>query len=425
MSRKIAFAGALAGALVFAVSTAALAPRGAGPDWSEAELRLIGSLSLDQLPPLPADPSNRVADDPAAAVLGRALFFDTRLSANGKVACATCHLPDRQFQDGLALASGVGITNRRTMPIAGMAHSPWLFWDGRKDSLWSQALGPLESPAEHATDRTAIARLVAEHYRDPYERVFGPLPALDPLPPHAAPDGTAAAAAAWDAMNEAERDRVNRVFANVGKAIAAFERGILPRPARVDRFAAAPASGEAEGIMTGPELEGLRLFIGKGGCINCHNGPLLSDNHFHNTGVPAVPGLPEDRGRATGAPAVRADPFNCLGRYSDAAPEDCAELNFMTAGGEELERAYKTPSLRNVAARPPYMHAGQIGTLAEVLDHYNRAPEAPAGHSEIRPLGLSPGEIAALEAFLRSLDEEASPAEPRLAANAEAARTRP
>lgn len=418
MSRTITLAGALVGALVLAVSTAALAPRWAAPGWSEEELRLIDSLSLDHLPPLPADPSNRVADDPEAAGLGRALFFDTRLSASGKVACATCHLPDRQFQDGLALARGVGTTNRRTMPIAGAAHSPWLFWDGRKDSLWSQALGPLESPAEHGTDRTAIARLVAEHYRDPYERVFGPLPAPARLPLHAAPGGTAGAAAAWLAMDDVERDQVNRVFANVGKAIAAFERGILPGPGRFDRYASALASGGAEGIMSRQEQEGLRLFIGKGGCINCHNGPMLTDSHFHNTGVPAVPGLPEDRGRATGALAVRDDPFNCLGRYSDAAPEDCAELNFMSAGGEELERAYKTPSLRNVAARPPYMHAGQIGTLAEVLDHYDRAPEASEGHSEIRPLSLAPEEIAALEAFLRSLDEEPVPDHPRLAANA-------
>ena len=102
-------------------------------------------MSLAELEPLPRDPTNRVADDPRAADLGRRLFFDTRLSSNGRVACSTCHQPDRGFQDGTALATGVGITARRTMPIAGMARSPFLFWDGRKDSLWAQALGPLES----------------------------------------------------------------------------------------------------------------------------------------------------------------------------------------------------------------------------------------------------------------------------------------
>src|SRR5690606_24470110 len=84
-------------------------------------------------------------------------------------------------------------------------------------------------------------------------------------------------------------------------------------------------------------------------------------------------------------------------------PEECSELRFVKADGHELERQFKVPSLRNVAERAPYMHAGQFATLAEVLDHYNRAPEAPAGHSELVPLGLSATELAQLEAFLRSL----------------------
>ena len=134
------------------------------PAWTPAEAKLIASLSLSTLPPLPPDPSNAVADDPAAAEFGPRLFFDTRLSGNGKVACASCHVPERQFQDGSALGSGMGRTNRRTMPIAGTAYSPWLFWDGRKDSQWSQALGPLESLVEHGADRMQIARLVASSY---------------------------------------------------------------------------------------------------------------------------------------------------------------------------------------------------------------------------------------------------------------------
>ena len=403
--------GILASAIVTTAASALLAFgylswRDSGPQWNDEERRLISSLSLDALPPLPADPSNRVAGDPDAARLGEALFFDRRLSGNGQVACATCHLPDRQFQDGLPLGKGVGRTNRRTMPIAGTAHSPWLFWDGRKDSLWSQALGPLESAVEHDTDRAAVVRLVATYYREPYQRIFGPLPSLEGLPPHAAPTGRAETVAAWAAMGDDDKDALNLAFANVGKAIAAFERKIQPRESRFDRYAAALSSGAAPaGVMSPQELEGLRLFIGKASCINCHNGPLLTDNHFHNTGVPAVPGLPEDRGRAAGVLDVRADPFNCLGRYSDAAPAACAELTFMAADGHELLRAYKAPSLRNVAQRAPYMHAGQIGTLAAVLAHYNGAPAAPAGHSELQPLGLATEELAALEAFLRSLDE--------------------
>ncbi len=391
----------LGASLLAAGLHAASAP---GARWTEEERATIRSLALDALPPLPKDPSNRAADDPRAVELGRALFLDTRLSANGQVACATCHLPERQFQDDRPLARGVGTTARRTMPIAGTAYSPFLFWDGRKDSLWSQALGPLESAVEHGGTRTQYARVVAEHYREDYERVFGPLPAMDHLPPRAGPVGDPEAAAAWAAMPEPAREGVNRVFANIGKAIAAFERTIRPAPTRFDAYASALGSGGGATILTNDELAGLRLFIGKGECVTCHNGPLLTDHHFHNTGIPAAPGLPEDRGRASGAKLVREDPFNCRGKYSDAGEGACAELRFMAADGPELLRAFKTPSLRGVADRPPYMHAGQVATLADVVMHYSAAPAAPAGHSELRPLNLGEAERRHLVAFLATLN---------------------
>lgn len=376
------------------------------PIWSPAEIKLIGSLSLSTLPKLPPDPSNAVGDDPAAAALGRALFFDTRLSGNGKVACASCHVPDRQFQDGTPLATGMGQTNRRTMPIAGTAYSPWQFWDGRKDSQWSQALGPLESLVEHGTDRTQIARLVAANHAGEYEAIFGPLPEVTALPEHASPLGTEVAKTAWISLDEKQRDEVNLVFANVGKAIAAFERTIEPAPTRFDAYADAVAAGrDTTGLLTPTEVDGLRLFVGKGECTNCHNGPLLTDQHFHNTGVPAVVGLPEDQGRIVATAQVLADPFNCLGAYSDARPADCAELRYMDRQGEDLVRAYKPPSLRGVAERAPYMHAGQIATLAAVVRHYNDAPAAPGGHSELEPKAMSEVELAALVAFLGTLSE--------------------
>jgi cytochrome c peroxidase len=343
-----------------------------------------------------------VADNAEAVELGREIFFDARFSGNGEVACASCHLPERQFQDDIPLGRGMGTTTRRTMPIAGMAHSPFLFWDGRKDSLWAQALGPLESAVEHGGDRTQYAHLIAEHYAEEYEALFGPLPDLAAMPAHAGPFADLEAVAAWEAMPEAERVAVNTVFANLGKAIAAFERTILPPETRFDQWVASEDFPRA-GILTEEEIAGLRLFLGEGQCINCHNGPLLTDNHFHNTGVPAAPGLPEDTGRADGARLVLEDEFNCLGPYSDAEPEDCDELRFMSADGHELLRAFKTPSLRGAASRPPYMHAGQIGTLEEVIAHYAAAPEAPAGHSELRPLELTEVERAQLVAFLATL----------------------
>ncbi len=399
--------GAVLAAGLMAGLLASWSDRSDQASWTNAERTLIASLSLSRLPALPPDPSNAVADDPRAAALGEALFFDKRLSSNGEVSCGTCHLPDRQFQDDLALGKGVGTTARRTMPIAGTAYSPWLFWDGRKDSQWSQALGPLESPVEHNTTRAHVAHVVATHYAADYEALFGRLPDLAGIPEQAAPAGSAEVTAAWDQLSSAEQDQVNRVFAKTGKVIAAFERTIVPQRGRFDDFADALAADESTtDLLTDAELSGLKLFVGKASCTNCHNGPLLTDNFFHNTGVPAVPGFPEDTGRALGAVQVQADPFNCLGPYSDAAPEHCAELKYMTTVGEELVRAYKPPTLRGVAERPPFMHAGQIATLGDVLAHYNAAPEAPAGHSELKPLGLSAQELAELEAFLRTLSPQ-------------------
>jgi cytochrome c peroxidase len=376
------------------------------PTWSEDEIAALRSLWIGSLPPLAPDPSNRYGDDPAAAALGERIFFDTRFSSNGQVACATCHLPQMNFQDGKPLSEGVGTTNRRAMPLAGSAYSPWFFWDGRKDSQWAQALGPLESAVEHGGNRTQYAHLIEQQYKADYEAIFGPLPDLSTLPANAGPVEDADARAAWEAMSEQNRQAVSRVYANIGKAIAAYERGIMPAPARFDTYVAAVINGDNEAMeatLTPDEVAGLRLFIGKANCTQCHNGPLLTDNHFHNTGIPAVAGLPDDRGRALGAPQVLADEFNCLSPYSDAGADDCAELRFMVAEGHELERQFKPPSLRNVAGRAPYMHAGQFDSLEAVVEHYNTAPAAPAGHSEIEPLNLSALELNQLVAFLHTL----------------------
>jgi cytochrome c peroxidase len=342
----------------------------------------VADLSIAGLGAPPPDPGNRWADVEAAADLGHRFFFDKRLSANGEVSCATCHDPRREFQDGVALAKGVGTTGRRTMPVAGTAHAPFLFWDGRKDRQWSQALGPLESPVEHGGNRVEYAKVVAQHYRDDYERVFGALPDLS-----------------------AGRAAATQVFVNIGKAIAAYERTIDYGPSRFDAYVIGwqQRGSPPSGVLSADEVAGLSLFTGKAGCIQCHNGPLFTNNEFHNTGVPPRDGLAPDRGRVTALKAVREDEFNCRSRWSDAAPGQCTELDFLPQAAPVLERAYKVPSLRNVAERAPYMHAGQYATLAEVLEHYNTAPAAPAGHTELQPLGLTRTELRQLEAFLRSL----------------------
>jgi cytochrome c peroxidase len=129
---------------------------------------------------------------------------------------------------------------------------------------------------------------------------------------------------------------------------------------------------------------------------------LFTNHEFHNTGLLSLPGELPDKGRAVGVREALADPFNCLGDFSDAPEADCAELQFARTGPEVLG-AFRTPSLRNLELTQPYMHKGQMWSLAEVLEHYNEAPAAMIGHNEAKPLGLSNRELKQLEAFLNTL----------------------
>ena len=355
------------------------------PAWTDAEITVLRSLWLESLPALPAAPGNAVADSPAAALFGQKLIFDTRMSANGSISCATCHQPERRFTDGLQKGQAIGTSKRNTPSIVGTAHSPWLYWDGRRDSQWSQALSPLEDSSEHATDRTRVVRLIAqdENYRATYESLFGALLELA----------------------KADEPAVNTVFANVGKSIAAFERTIMPTTSRFDRFVAAVADGDVEAqalLFTDDEKWGLRIFIGAGNCTQCHNGPLFTNNEFHNTGVISFSGEVPDKGRVVGIKQLLTNEFNCLGQYSDDANQQWAELIFARTG-VELIGALRTPSLRNLEHTAPFMHKGQIATIAAVLRHYNETPDAMIGHNEAPPLVLSARELRQLESFLKTL----------------------
>lgn len=380
------------------------------PAWNDAEVAVLRSLTLERLPPVPPDPSNAVADHPAAARFGKQLFFDPRLSANGGIACATCHQPIRQFTDGLQRGQAIGTSMRNTPSVIGTAFSPWLYWDGRRDSLWSQALSPLEDPNEHAGNRLQILRVVARDpaYREQYRSLFGPLPALDDTDRFPQFDGAAHGRhwdAAWSTMREDDKVAANRAFANVGKAIAAFERILLPTASRFDHYVAAVVNADRqlqEDLFSNDEVRGARLFIGEAQCTRCHNGSLLTNNEFHNTGVISAAGELPDRGRADGLREVQAELFNCLGDYSDDVERRCPELAYVRTG-PELVGAFRTPSLRNVGVTAPYMHKGQIATIEEVLSHYNEAPDAMIGHNEAEPLGLSSRQLQQLAAFLRAL----------------------
>jgi cytochrome c peroxidase len=378
--------------------------------WTAEELVVLSSMQAGQLAPAGRDPSNAVDGKPDAVALGRQLFFDKRLSGNGAVSCASCHDPAKGFQDGLPQGRGTGIGSRRTMPVAGAAYSPWLFWDGRADSLWAQALGPLENPVEHGGTRARYARLMLASYREGYEKVFGPMPSLPALPEDAGPNGTPAQRQAWQALDPATRDAVSRIYANIGKAIAAYEKTVPVPGTRFDRYVDATLRGDpgSAQLLSADEKRGLRIFIGEGRCATCHNGPLFTDQHFHNTGVPRLDPAHPDLGRAAATSVVAGDEFNCLGRFSDAKPEQCEELAFMAKDDPGMLGAFKTPSLRGVALRPPYMHAGQLATLQDVAAHYRKAPAAPVGKSELVKLRLSDAELGYLVAFLGTLGEPAA-----------------
>ena len=378
---------------------------GDGDLWSADELATLRSLWIGSLEPLPADPSNRYADNPKAAALGKKLFFDSRFSGNKKISCATCHRDDYTFTDNLPLSHGMGTTSRRSMPLIGAAYNAWFFWDGRKDSLWAQALGPIESKVEHGISRTLSAYIISTHYRDEYREIFGSFPEIteetQSFNARPAADDPMALKA-WVLMGPEKREEVNRIYVNMGKAIGAYVRTIVPDPAPFDRYVAqlfANKDAGANQILTDEEVAGLRLFIGKAQCTNCHNGPLFTNGDFHNIGLPGQDTASADSGRSLGITQVLSDEFNCLSIYSDASPRECYELRFIDTADQKYIGAFKTPTLRNVADRPPYMHAGQFATLGEVLDFYRNVAENP----ELGHRGLTDKELHELAAFLRTL----------------------
>jgi cytochrome c peroxidase len=179
----------------------------------------------------------------------------------------------------------------------------------------------------------------------------------------------------------------------------------MPTSSRFDHYVAAVSAADVvrqRELFDDDEIRGLRLFIGPANCMQCHNGPLFTNHEFHNTGVISFPGEVPDTGRIKGVQEVLAQEFNCRSRFSDAAESDCRELDFARTG-IELIGAVKTPSLRNLENTAPYMHKGQLATLADVLRHYNEAPDAMIGHNEAEPLNLSQRELQELEAFLKTL----------------------
>lgn len=361
-------------------------------------------LAMSPVPAPPSSPTNRYADDPNAAALGRALFSDPRLSPSGSVSCASCHEAAMNFADGRPTARGVGTADRNAPSLLFASHARWQFWDGRADSLWSQALGPLENPLEMASSRLYVAHRIATTYAEPYARVFGPLPALHDaarFPPAGAPGDPA-----WERMMPADRASVDRVFVQVGKALEAFERTLRTRPTRFDAYVAGNYQA-----LTATERDGLQEFM-TFGCVQCHHGPLFTDQSFHNVLFPTgrADGA-ADRGRIDGIGLLIDSPFRADGAFSDVPAGASGVLSGLRASPSMLG-AFRTPSLRGVATTGPWGHGGTFRTLRELVVHYSQRSSTErvpgtVGTPDLHLNGfhMAGGTVDHITAFLMSLDD--------------------
>jgi cytochrome c peroxidase len=427
------------GALLLAWMGACAAPEPEEtPQVDPTVLTRTDVLLLRQLWPLPAppvDPTNAVADDPVAQHLGRFLFFDPNLSADGSVACSSCHRPDHGWAEPTRVSDTLAPTTLHAPSLVNVAYNRWHFWDGRCDTLWCQAVKPIENPIEMGHDRVSVAKYVAhdEALRAAFVDVFGDMPDLSdperfPAPARPIPgDSTRAEHQAWLGMTPEDRALVDGVLARIGKVIAAYESQIVSRDAPFDTFARAvlvDGDPDGAGVYTDAERRGLKLFLGRGQCVACHAGPQFSNGEFHNVGLGPRDWLdPDWRGRVDGILAVRADPFSGRGLYSDDPVAGSLKIDRLAITREQDGQA-KTPGLRDIALSPPYFHGGHVDTLEAVVDHYRNQEETPSfGHAEemLVRVDLDEADVLDLVAFLQTLtgtplsaELAAPPASPRL-----------
>jgi len=308
------------------------------PPIIQVNAQILGPQRLGPLPPVLAPPNNPQSS--AKITLGKQLYFDTRLSKDNTISCATCHNPAMGWSDQGPTSKGIAgqMGGRRSPPVSNAAYLPLQFWDGRSPSLEDQAKGPIQNPIEMGNTHQAMIRTVADipGYVEEFKRVFGEGPIT---------------------------------VQQVADAIAAFERTVVTTDSRFDRY----VRGD-HAALTRLEKQGLEVFNGKGHCTACHWGPNFTDGRFHNVGVPAL------------------DPKNPdLGRY------------LVTKDPRDM-RAFKTPIMRDASLRAPYLHDGSEKTLESVVDFYNRGGGKDANLDPlIVPLGLTSLEKKALVAFIKAL----------------------
>ena len=337
--RRILFPAVLSVAL--AAAAALVWGHGAqqAPPITQVNTQMLGPQPLGPLPPVMHPPGNPPSS--AKIQLGKELYFDPRLSADGTISCATCHDPAQGWSDKGPTSEGIHgqLGGRRAPPVSNAAYSPLQFWDGRSPSLEDQAKGPIQNPIEmgntHQTMIQTVSAITA--YEQEFRAVFGTGPVT---------------------------------VDQVADAIACFERTVVTTDSRFDRY----ARGD-HGSLTKLEKEGLEIFNGKGHCTSCHWGPYFSDGRFHNLGVtPKDPKNPD-----LGRDVVTKEPCD--------------------------KGAFKTPTVRDASKRAPYLHDGSEKTLEDLIEFYDQGGgHDPNLDPLMVPLGLTRHEQAALVAFIKSLD---------------------
>jgi cytochrome c peroxidase len=407
--------------------------------------------TLSPLPPLPLDTTNKYADSPAAALLGQKLFFDPRLSGPiqagtpqegqlgaigeaGKIACRNCHMPESKWLFDIRSKNGGAIPNATALGSQWMTRNAssivntvfyvnksgahWRENDGYADSEWFDAQSEPEGPQVQNGSRLQLAHVIFEHYRAEYNRAFPewPLdPALADYKRFPATGSPYTDKANWDGLSAPDKEIVNRVLANYGKAIEAYLRKLVSRNAPFDRFVA----GQKDAISADAQ-RGLKLFIGKADCVRCHSGPNFSDDDFHVIGLKidtahSPHADASETGRAANQvlicdPATAGGDFKANGHFSD---DPATRRNGDFCNQKIPAGLWRTKSLRQVAETAPYFHDGQAATLDEVIEFYDRGgdPEGSflGGPKEIQPLHLSAEDKRQLKEFLKTLTGEPVP----------------
>jgi cytochrome c peroxidase len=352
-----------------------------------AELDVLRQLHTMQRRP-PDDSTNRLANNLEASVLGLQLFEDPRLSSCRTVSCKSCHDGEgKTVAEPTAEGCHGHRTGRNPPSTLNADYNRWFMWDGRADRLWNQAILPLTSPVEMDSNATIVREELQSRYLEPYRQLFGKSPA--------------------DTGDD-------ELLANVGKVLQAYERTTnrldSPFDADIKRFIALADEGSTQ-LEEDPAYLGLKTFVRKGQCAVCHKGVTLSDNLFHNIGVRDTG--PGTQGQVATIEGMLDWSFNAKGAFSDDRNGlDATRLDSLRATlaqkRAEMEGAFKTPTLRNIALTAPYMHTGELATLEDVVEFYDKGGEEPGAFhgtktDTMKKLELEPEEKAALIKLLESM----------------------